>query len=53
MKVTAYVSLPPKKEKPIGGLLDARFKYVPAASTDIRKTLDRVRKEIAEGKRKV
>ena len=31
------------QEKPIGGLLDPRFVYVPAAATDIRKTFDRVR----------
>lgn len=28
-------------------LLDPRFKYVPAASTDIRKTFERVRREMA------
>lgn len=49
MKVTAYVSLPPKKEKPIGGLLDERFKYVPAASTDIRKTFARIREQQKKG----
>lgn len=29
--------------KPIGGLLDPRFVYVPAAATDIRKTFERIR----------
>lgn len=28
---------------PIGGLMDPRFVYVPAAATDIRKTFARVR----------
>jgi hypothetical protein len=31
--------------KPIGGLLDKRFVYVPAAATDIRATFARVRAE--------
>jgi hypothetical protein len=31
--------------KPIGGLMDPRFVYVPAAATDIRKTFDRIRAE--------
>ena len=31
--------------KPIGGLMDSRFVYVPAAATDIRKTFDRIRVE--------
>jgi hypothetical protein len=31
--------------KPIGGLMDPRFVYVPAASTDIRKTFERIRSE--------
>lgn len=30
---------------PIGGLLDPRFKYVPAAATDIRATFARIRAE--------
>jgi len=32
-------------------ILDPKFKYVPAAATDIRKTFARVRKEIAEQKK--
>lgn len=28
---------------PIGGLMDPRFVYVPAAATDIRKTFARIR----------
>jgi len=28
---------------PIGGLMDSRFVYVPAAATDIRKTFERIR----------
>ncbi|WP_185868048.1 hypothetical protein [Variovorax sp. DXTD-1] len=28
---------------PIGGLMDPRFVYVPAAATDIRKTFERIR----------
>lgn len=35
---------------PIGGLFDARFKYVPAAATDIRKTFERVRAEQQKAK---
>lgn len=31
--------------KPIGGLMDPRFKYVPAAATDIRATFARIRAE--------
>jgi hypothetical protein len=31
--------------KPIGGLLDPRFVYVPAAATDIRATFARIRAE--------
>ncbi|MDN4590233.1 hypothetical protein DBA29_17215 [Xenophilus aerolatus] len=27
--------------KPVGGLMDRRFKYVPACATDIRKTIKR------------
>lgn len=29
--------------KPIGGLMDKRFVYVPAAATNIRATFERVR----------
>lgn len=32
-------------------ILDQRFKYVPAAATDIRKTFARVRREMAERKK--
>lgn len=37
--------LPAKKkpEPPIGGLMDRRFVYVPAAATDIRETFKRAR----------
>lgn len=48
MKCTVYVRpIPVVKEeaKPIGGLLDKRFKYTPAAATDIRKTFERIRNE--------
>lgn len=31
--------------KPIGGLMDKRFVYVPAAATDIRATFARIRSE--------
>lgn len=31
--------------KPIGGLMDRRFVYVPAAATDIRTTFARIRAE--------
>jgi hypothetical protein len=41
------------KQKPIGGLMDPRFVYVPAASTDIRKTFERIRRERFEGARNV
>lgn len=33
-------------------ILDPRFKYTPAAQTDIRKTFARVRKELKERERK-
>jgi hypothetical protein len=39
--------------KPIGGLLDSRFKYVPACKTDVAATLERVRRELASGERKL
>lgn len=35
--------------KPIGGLLDSRFKYVRAVETDIRKTFERIRAEQQKG----
>jgi hypothetical protein len=38
-------ALTPPAVKPIGGLFDSRFVYVPAAATDIRKTFDRIRAE--------
>lgn len=51
MKCTAYVRVPKKEDdKPIGGLLDKRFVYVPAAATDIRKTFERIRNERLKGK---
>ncbi len=34
---------------PIGGLLDKRFVYVPAAATDIRKTFQRVLEQRKQG----
>ena len=34
------------------GLLDPRFKYVPAAHTDIRATFERVRKQLEEAAKK-
>jgi len=34
--------------KPPRSILDSRFDYVPAAQTDIRKTLDRERKRLKE-----
>ena len=34
---------PTPPASPIGGLMDRRFVYVPAAATDIRKTFERVR----------
>jgi len=44
--------------KPVGGLLDRdpvtgahRFVYIPAAATNVAATIERVRREIAEGKR--
>lgn len=42
-----------KQPMPIGGLYDPRFKYVPAIKTDIRATIERVRREIKQGKRKL
>jgi len=48
------------KVKPIGGLLDRdpvtganRFTYIPAASTCVRTTIERVKREFAEGRRKL
>ena len=38
---------------PIGGLMDPRFVYVPAVKTDVRATIERVRREQAAGKRKL
>jgi hypothetical protein len=29
-------------------ILDSRFKYIPAAKTDLRKTFARIKKELAE-----
>jgi hypothetical protein len=40
----------PPATKPIGGLMDPRFKYVPAAETDIRKTFARILNERHKGK---
>lgn len=39
------------RPKPIGGLLDKRFVYVPAAATDIRQTFARIRAEQQQGVR--
>lgn len=36
-------SIPAPAPQPIGGLYDPRFKYTPAAATDIRKTFERIR----------
>ena len=36
----------PTPATPIGGLLDPRFVYVPAAQTDIRKTIERARQNL-------
>lgn len=38
-------ALPKHAQKPIGGLLDPRFVYVPSEKTDIRKTFERIRAE--------
>ncbi|MDM0024112.1 hypothetical protein [Variovorax saccharolyticus] len=37
---------------PIGGLLDPRFQYVPAAKTDLRATFARIRAEQQQPKGK-
>jgi hypothetical protein len=44
------VSQAPKRKKPDTrhGLLNASFRYTPAASTDIRKLFDKVRAEMAQ-----
>ncbi|WP_225783375.1 hypothetical protein [Xenophilus sp. Marseille-Q4582] len=34
--------------KPIGGLMDPRFQYVPAAATNIRATFERIREQQAK-----
>ena len=34
---------------PIGGLLDRRFVYVPAAATNIRATFERIREQQKKG----
>ena len=39
------------KTGPVGGLLDLRSQYVPAVATNISKTFERVRSEIAKGMR--
>jgi hypothetical protein len=36
---------------PIGGLMDKRFVYVPAAATNIRATFERIRAEQAAGRK--
>lgn len=53
-----YVSCPyPTREravpKPIGGLMDNRFVYVPACRTNVAATIERVRRELASGERKL
>lgn len=40
-------AVPPPK--PIGGLLDKRFVYVPAAATNIRATFERIREQQKKG----
>ena len=40
-------------QKPIGGLLDRRFVYVPACKTNVAATIERVRRELANGERKL
>lgn len=37
--------------KPIGGLMDSRFQYVPAAATNIRATFERIRVEQAKSQK--
>lgn len=36
--------------RPVGGITDPRFRYVPAVATDISKTFRRVRAELAKGR---
>lgn len=40
--------LSPAPKAPIGGLMDPRFVYVPAAATNVAKTFERVRAEMAQ-----
>ena len=40
-------------QKPIGGLLDKRFVYVPAHRTNVAATIERVKRELANGERKL
>jgi hypothetical protein len=44
------VSQAPKRKKPDTrvGLLNSAFKYIPAASTDVKATFERVRAELAQ-----
>lgn len=40
-------------QRPIGGLMDKRFKYVPACKTNVAATIARVRAELENGSRKL
>ena len=39
--------------RPIGGLMDKRFEYVPACKTNVAATIARVKAELANGSRKL
>jgi hypothetical protein len=49
---TALQVVQPKRRKPDTrkGLMNPSFVYVPAASTDVRATFNRIRAEMAKGK---
>lgn len=40
-------------QRPIGGLMDKRFNYIPACKTNVAATIARVRVELANGSRKL
>lgn len=40
-------------QRPIGGLMDKRFTYVPACKTNVAATIARVKAELASGQRKL
>lgn len=46
-------STPRKENKPIGGLMDSRYRYIRSEHTNVAATIARVKAEIANGERKL